>query len=233
MKTQTIKGIIIGSIDYKESSKIVYLLTRYGKISVKALGSKNIKKGLLPFITTMNYVEAIITESDFPTLIDYAVIDTFDQIKNDLKKQLWFSYIFEIISKLSQDANYERIFDFVLNIINFGINNDGFLTAMIFQVKILYAFGVQPVLKKCVVCGNNPHYFSIKNGGAICNNHYNNSCESNHIYNMIYDFYYFDIKNGNLEILKKYDLNLLFKIITIYYNDHVNINLKGINSLIF
>ena len=78
MTTTNFEGIVIGSIPYQETSKIVYLYTKYGKISVKALGSQTQKKGLLPFITTMNRVEAITTDSDFPTLKDYSLIDSYN-----------------------------------------------------------------------------------------------------------------------------------------------------------
>ena len=45
-----IEGIIISTVDYKESSKIINILTKEeGIIGVIAKGSKNIKSQLLPF----------------------------------------------------------------------------------------------------------------------------------------------------------------------------------------
>ena len=86
MQTSNIEGITLSSIDYKEKSKIVYIYTKYGNISYKALGSLNQKKGMLPLITTMNQLNVILTQSKFPTAIDYTLLNSYDDIKNDLKK---------------------------------------------------------------------------------------------------------------------------------------------------
>ena len=65
------KGIVIGSIDYKEKSKIVYLYTPNGKESVLAGGAKSIKGGMLGFTNTLNYVEYVKTQSNLPKLVEY------------------------------------------------------------------------------------------------------------------------------------------------------------------
>ena len=123
MENIKIKGIVLNAIDYKESSKIVYIYTSLGIISVRALGAKKQSRGILPFITTMNYCEAIITNSDFPKLIDYSLFDSFNNIKADLKKELWFSYMLEIISKIPKDAPHDKIFPLVLKIFSLGEDN--------------------------------------------------------------------------------------------------------------
>lgn len=233
METIKVKGIVLGSIDYKETSKIVYLFTDVGKISVKALGSKKVKKGLLPFITTMNYVEAIITDSEFPSLIDYSIIDTYSYIKDNLNSELWFSFILEIVSKLPSDIEYSRVYDFLLRILELGKDNNPMLLTIIFMTKILYSFGVNPILKKCIICGSEPSYFSIKNGGALCNIHNISGTYDKKILDYITRIYYFNIYEEDLNTLNDVDLYEIFKVIINYYENHVNIYLKGLNSLIF
>jgi len=68
-----IKGLVISSIDYKEKSKVVYLYTPNGHDSVKAYQSKDFKKGLLGFTTTLNEVSYVKTNSKFSTLMEYSV----------------------------------------------------------------------------------------------------------------------------------------------------------------
>ena len=65
MKTE---GIILNTLDYKETSKIVHLYTPYGKISVKALGANKPKNGLLGFTTIGNWCSFVATDAEIKTL---------------------------------------------------------------------------------------------------------------------------------------------------------------------
>lgn len=235
MENLKIKGIVVGSLDYKETSKIVYLYTKLGKISVKALGAKAKKSKTLSFTSTLNLVDAIITNSNFPTLIDYSLISQNSFIKENLKTNLFINFIFEIVNKLPTDINHERTYDFLVRILehaNKGV--DPLLLTILFQFKILSVFGVAPLLKKCVKCGNDKIIsFSIKDGGALCNN-----CNHSHTFNhdilkQLIELYYFDDKTANFDIFKDYDLIKLFNLVNLYYDNHVHMYLKGLNTLIF
>lgn len=228
------EGFVLSSIEYKEKSKIVYLFTRNGKISFRALGSNNMKKGLLPLITSMNKLNVIISNSNFPKAIDYTLINSFEYIKNDLKKSLWFSFILEILSKIDENLYNERIYNLVDKLFDLGKEYDGLFLTTIFMIKMTYSFGIAPILKKCVLCGNlNTNGFSIKDGGAICVNHNIKNIYDKKILEMIYNIYYFDIYNDDLNNIKDYDYLELFNLINLYYKTHLDIYLKGLNSLIF
>ena len=71
MKTE---GIVFKAITYKETSKIVYLYTPNGKVSVKAIGSKNSKKKTFGFGEIGNIVSFVATDSSFPTINEYEII---------------------------------------------------------------------------------------------------------------------------------------------------------------
>lgn len=233
MTTTNFEGIVIGSILYKETSKIVYLYTKYGKISVKALGSQNQKKGLLPFITTMNRVEAITTDSDFPTLKDYSLIDSYQCIKEDIKKTLWSLFIIEIISKLTPDSDHKRIYPLLIRCLELMNDNNPMLIGLMFQIKMTYAFGVSPELKKCVICQNSDvKYFSVEKAGALCMNHKTSNSYGNELLNDIKELYYFNIYDGDINSLVDIDLIKCFNIINNYYENYVQIYLKTLNSLI-
>lgn len=87
---------------------------------------------MLPLITTMNQLNVILTESKFPTAIDYTLLNSYDDIKNDLKKSLWFSYILEIISKLPDDAPHERIYNLLKRLFEIANKCDGLMIGVIF-----------------------------------------------------------------------------------------------------
>ncbi len=233
MNNLEIEGITLSSIEYKEKSKIVYLYTKYGKISYKALGSLNQKKGMLPLITSMNDLKVIMTDNKFPTALDYTIIDNYDYIKNDLKKSLWFSYILEIVSKIPEDAPHDRIFMLLKKLFELAKKYDGLVLGVIFMIKMTYSFGVSPQFGKCVYCKSNEiHYFSVKDGGALCRNHYKKSSYSKNILDEITTIYYLNIYKEELDKILDYDFKKLFNIMNEYYTEFVHIYLKGLNSLI-
>ncbi len=233
MSNITIKGIVLSSINYKESSKIVYLYTNIGKISVRALGSKKQKRGLLPFITTMNYVEAIITDTEFPTLIDYTLISSYDEIKNDIKSNLWHSYMLELLSKIDDNLYAERIFNLTINMFDRNDINP-MLKGIMYQTKMLLPLGVRPILKKCSQCEKEDvKYFNISAGGALCESCNCSKSYDKEILNLMTRLYYFDIKNDDINIFNECDLFKIFEVLNLYYKTHTHITLKGLNSLIF
>lgn len=226
-------GIVLNSIDYKESSKIVYLYTKEGIKSIKVLGAKNQKKGYLPFLMPVSYVEFIYTNSKFPTLIDYSIINSYKEIKSDLKKELLISYMFEILSKIPEDASNERIFPLVLKLLDLTSIYDPRLIVTIFKVKMLYTFGVAPSFKTCAECGSSDvYYFNVLKGGAVCKNCSNLKSYNNDILNIIKNMYYIDIYNKPLDIFKDINIKEIFDIVEEYYKVHVNIYTKGINSIL-
>ena len=194
MKTE---GIVFKAITYKETSKIVYLYTPNGKVSVKAIGSKNSKKKTFGFGEIGNIVSFVITDQDFPTLIEY-----------------------EILNYLPDDSIHNKIYPFIKDIMLNLLDNP--LKALsIFLIKMTYNFGVAPKFDSCIICGNkNNLLFSVSKGSVICNN-----CNNGYIDNIdIWMEYYKDKKN--IKEYKDTDFKLLLKRINEYYLIHAHINLK-------
>lgn len=234
MQTIEIEGIVIGSIAYKETSKIVYLYTEHGRISVRALGSLRQKKGMLPLVTTMNRLECIMTDREFPNAIDYTLIDSYDVIKSDLKRNLWASFMLEIVSKLTEDSPHDRIYPMLKRSLELLKDNDPLSVGVMFQLKMLYGFGVAPSLRKCVKCGSmDVVSFSIKSGGALCQNHNEAGSYDKNELEEIRRVYLFDIYNGSMDDISDIDFLKLFRLVNIYYENHIHINLKALSSLIF
>lgn len=231
METLKIKGIIIRSIDYKETSKIVYCITSIGKLSVRALGTKSYKNKNFNFNEILSYVEMEITDSEFPSLIDYNVINSFDNIKNDLKSYLWMGYLCEFLNKLPNDIPSERVFNYLVDVLH-KINNykTSFLVAMMTQIKFLPLFGIKPNMTECVICGAKPTHISVKHGGGVCTNHKE---KEDILIDDILKLYNFDIKNNDLSSLENIDLNMVLNFVTHYYKYHEDLELKSLNSIIF
>lgn len=229
------KGIILGSIDYSENSKIVYVFTPFGRLSVMARGAKKLRSKFNGFAQTLNYVEMIITNSSFPSIIDYSIIEEYKEVKKDLKKVLWMSLNLELMNKLPNDIPHERCLNFLLRILrraNEAVNV--ILLTDIFFLKMLKVFGVEPNFRQCVVCGSNHHLveFSVEQGGALCITHSKNPHDEKTL-KCLEKLYYFDDKIGDFSSLEEIDFHSIFHSIRKYYVDHVNIKLIGFDSLLF
>lgn len=234
MDNINICGIVINSIDYKESSKIVYLYTKKGRISVKVLGAKSQKKGFLSFIMPLTLLNAYITNKEFPTLVEYNIINSYKDIKDDLKKELAFSYILEILNKIPYDSPHEKIYNLLINLFDLSEYYDAMLLCLIFKIKMLYTFGVNPNFKECSMCGSKDvYYFSVSLGGAVCKKCSHIGLYDKSILDILKYIYYMDLSKESLDKLKEINVKEIFDIVTKYYKEHVNISLKGYKSLIF
>ncbi|MCR5787225.1 MAG: DNA repair protein RecO, partial [Acholeplasmatales bacterium] len=217
-------GIVIRTIHFNESSEIVHVLTNQGIISVMVKGARRYKSHKLSFCIPMTKVSFKVTSSKISSLIDYTILNDYSIIKEDLKKNLWFSYILEIVNKLPDNSYYRNIYNLIDKIFELGSFNNPMLLIMIAQTKLLKIYGVEPELKKCVICGKpNLDFFSISNGGFVCNNCSANDKTNAKPYLDIRTLYYFDIYNGNLNDLSNIDLKDVFLNLKAYYDYYVDI----------
>lgn len=219
MKTE---GIVISSIDYKESSKIVNLYTPNGKISVNAKGALNPKKGMLGFITTGNVVSFVTTDTKTKTMTEYQLEYSVYNLNQSIEKLKAFAVIIDIIKEISDDVNHEKCYEFIKKILLSLKDNDTKKVLSVFLIKMLYVFGIAPNLKSCVKCNNMNNLVSFNTylGGALCNN-----CSSLDYDRLnLWNEYYYDKKD-----IGKYsdtDFNKLLDEISTYYSYHMGINLK-------
>ena len=96
LKLQKVQGIIISESNYSETSKLLKIVTReYGLISVMAKGAKSIKSKLRAFTTKLTYADFQIyyKEDKISTLISADIINPFINIKSDLLKVSYASFI--------------------------------------------------------------------------------------------------------------------------------------------
>ena len=217
MKTE---GIVFKAITYKETSKIVYLYTPNGKVSVKAIGSKNSKKKTFGFGEIGNIVSFVMTDQDFPTLIEYEILNSAYKYTNSFDSIMALGKIIEILNYLPDDSIHNKIYPFIKDIMLNLLDNP--LKALsIFLIKMTYNFGVAPKFDSCINCGNkNNLLFSVSKGSVICIN-----CNNGYIDDIdIWMEYYKDKKN--IKEYKDTDFKLLLKRINEYYLIHAHINLK-------
>ena len=171
-----IEGIIVSTVDYKESSKIINIFTKdEGIIGVLARGSKRLKSNISASSNVLTYGVFHIRarNNGIGNLLDVDVINNFKCIKSDLLKINYSFFLLELASQVYRHDNDNNIYKLLID----GLNkiNDGYdenvITAII-ELKMLDYLGIRPVIDKCVSCGNSDDIVTISSykGGYLCKN---------------------------------------------------------------
>lgn len=177
------EGIILKSVKYGETSKILYLYTKEGNKTflLKAASkytSKNFSLG--SDITKIGY--SFVKGNGFDIITTGKVIDGYNHIKSDQKRLFSTLEVIEIASHLSIHIDDSLTFySFLSNVLE-KINNSNYfeMYKRIFKLKTLYLLGVGPVFSYCIKCNtkNEKLFFDLFNGGTYCVKHKNNQIKT-------------------------------------------------------
>ncbi len=228
---ETVEGIIITTIDYKESSLILNIITKkYGLIGVISKGCKKIKSPLRSVSTKMTYgnFNIIYKNSKLSILNSVDVIDNFKNIKKDITKISYSAYLLELTNQVLKENNDSSIYGLLITgLKKIDEGYDPLVILNIIELKYLEYLGVMPSLDSCYICGNN-EVVTVSNGGYVCNNCLTNEkIVSTKTIKLLRMFYYVDItKISNIDIsveVKKEINNFLNE----YYSMYTAIYLKS------
>ena len=233
MKLEKVKGIIIKDINYKESSKILHILTReYGNIGVISKGCRNMKSKLRSVSSKLTYGYFYISKKDeLSILIEVDIIDDLKNIKKDFSKIGYLSYLVDLTNQVIKETNNFSLFDIMSSAIE-KINSgfDPMIITNIVELKFLDDLGVKPIIDCCSICGSKEEIVTISSdtGGYICRNCYTNQYVVDlKTIKLLRMFYYVDIsKIKELNILdkNKYEIN---NFLTSYYERYTGLYLKS------
>jgi len=218
-----VEGIIVSTVDYKESSKIINIFTKEdGIIGIIAKGSKNLKNKLHSTTTILSYGTFYLNykENKISTLEEVDIINYFKEIRKDIYKTNYALFLLELTTKVYNQEKNKNIYDILLS----GIEkiNEGYdpiIITNIIELKLLENLGIKPNFNHCVNCKNKNDIVTISSykGGYICKN----CVKEEYIYNiktlkLIPMFYYLDLKK-----IKKIDISEpIKKEINLFINDY-------------
>ncbi|MFW5890731.1 MAG: DNA repair protein RecO [bacterium] len=222
---ETVEGVILKQINFKESSKIVYLYTKNGLISVLAHGVNKLKSPYLNLVRVFSHVKLSVSGKNLKTLRDGEVINRYLELTNDFVKYTYVLHLLEIIYYFSgHDHNHEKLLLFIIKIFNKIKDTDNYIPYInMVELKLLFLLGIQPVLDKCVLCGKQSNLsFSVEDGGLCCKEHLSKLNFSLETVKLLKKLYYFDIEKDKLTDYKKSEIINLRKLIDDYYEYHLN-----------
>lgn len=215
MATYKTKGIIIKRRNFGEADKLIIVFCdREGKIKAKAKGVRRILSkngGSIELFTLSDFIFA--EGKIFDVLVSATIIDSYKNLKRDLKKTAIAYYFSELVDKLTLEkegnSNIFNLLNNAFSILNeFSISSLSYFSIIsYFELNLLSLLGYAPQLGRCVHCHNKIepkiNYFSSQLGGMLCCN-----CQKN-------DKNALEISKNCIKILKiilKYDLKILVKI---------------------
>jgi DNA repair protein RecO (recombination protein O) len=175
-KTQ---AIVLRTLDYGESDRIVTFYTaEFGKVKGIAKGARRSTKRFANTLEPFSCLELIFSRRhpDGLALVEAgAVINYFPQIRRDLKKTLYASYMIDITDQftLENKTNTElfRLVGDFLELLDLGSVSEDLVR--FFEMRLLRLVGYEPVLDRCVACqapveNGAMYHFSVRDGGLKC-----------------------------------------------------------------
>lgn len=229
-----VEGIVLNTRDFGESSRILNVLTKeYGLIGIMAKGCKRLKSDIKGVSEKLSYAYFNIyyKEDKLSTLANDDVINIFANIKKDITKISFASFLLELTEQVVKQNNSEDIYQLLINsLIKINEGFDPLIITNIVELKYLDYLGVMPVIDSCSVCGSKTSIATISSfkGGYVCNNCLTNEkLVSDKTIKLIRLFYYVDIsKISKLEIsnLEKKEIN---EFLDEYYDSYTGLYLKS------
>ena len=178
IKSFEVQGIVVSSVDYKESSKILKVFTReLGIVSVMARGAKRAKskmQNLTSIFTLANFT--LNRSKDFFYLEDGVILDLNIHLREDIKNIYAAQLCLELVNRSVVENEPQRdIFDLLAKSIRFlGISPNKHRLISMFLIKYISLMGYRPRLAQCVICSKKDMEkkgFSIEYGGICCIDH--------------------------------------------------------------
>ncbi len=232
MEIKKVTGIIVSEKEYKESSKLLNIITKeYGLISVIAKGAKNLKSKLRVVTTKLTYAEFQIyyREGKLSTLICADIKNPFNNIKQDLLKVSYASFITELSMQVIKQTSKDNVFDILISSLEkIEEGYDSTIITNILELKYLSYLGIKPNFDNCVCCKNEKILtVSVEKGGFICTKcHTNEKIVSSKTLKMLRMLYYVDISKIskiNVSDLVRKEID---EFIDEYYDKYTGLYLK-------
>ena len=170
------KGLVLRAVDYKESDKILTVLTKdYGKITISARGARKPKSKYTATSQLLAYSEFHFEErSGRYYLREGRAIELFAGLQQDITKLALGAYMVELLEAVS-DADYMDA-----GLLSFGLNSlhmlscgerDVRLVKAAFEIRLMCLAGYKPELEFCMKCRcaqMSEPMLHINGGGVHC-----------------------------------------------------------------
>lgn len=172
-------ALVLRSVDYSETSKVVTLYSReYGKLKVLAKGGRRLKSRFEVALDLLSVCSiAVIRKptAELDLLTEAVLLERFDGLRHDLPALYAAYYVAEVLDGLTQVADpHAPLFDATLEALRrLATQSDRLLALSRFQMLLLLHLGYAPNLESCAGCGASAKVgsraeYSLSAGGLVC-----------------------------------------------------------------
>lgn len=171
-----VEGIVISAVDYKESSKIINILTKEeGIIGALARGCKNPKSKVSATSNILCYGNFHLNyqNKNLPTIIEIDLLDSFKQIRKDLIKLNFSVFLLDLSGQVYKHEQNKNIYQLLIEgLIKINEGLDAQIITNIIELKLLEYLGIKPIMDCCVNCQTTKDIVTISSykGGYLCKN---------------------------------------------------------------
>jgi len=182
MPVYTTHAIVIRSLPYGESDKIVTFFTKnFGKLKAIAKGARRSKRRFQNALDLFTHVRLIFFDREGMGLARAEgcdILNSFPKIREDLKKIFFGHYFLELVNEMAGEREaHPEVFELLLAFLSTLEREEakeGYLR--IFEIRMLSLFGYRPNMRHCNICkkgmddlkGLGAIFFSLEKGGLIC-----------------------------------------------------------------
>ena len=231
---EKISGIILAETPYRETSKIIHVLSKeHGLIGIIAKGAKSLKSPLRATtnIYTYAYFYIYYKENKLSILNQVDVINNYLNIRTDIVLISYMAYLCDLTRQVVKQNSDDNILDLLLSALNkIDKNLDPVIITNIIELKYLDYLGIGLNLDSCIKCGRKTNIVTIDAdlGGYICQNCYQDEIIIQpKTIKLIRMYYYVDINSiSKIDITKsiKDEINTF---INRYYDRYSGLYLKS------
>ena len=158
MSETVLKGLVLRTADYKESSKMLTVLTdSMGKISISARGATRLKSRIAAACQPMAFSEMTVSESKERYYLKEAnTLELFSGLTADLKDYALGCYFLELLDASCPETVEEP------EALTLGLNalwllsegkKDPRIVKSSFELRLMTLLGYQPETEQCAACG--------------------------------------------------------------------------------
>lgn len=233
MKIISTRGIVVSTTPFKETSKIINIFTEdMGVIGCISKGCKSLKSKLRLPSEKFAYgtFHLYYNEKGISTLIEGDIENYFLNIKSDILKISYLSYICELAIYVYKESESNEVFKLMEDaILKIEENHNPMIITNILELQYLNYIGINLNLDECVKCGSSKVVtLSMSKGGYICS-----QCRENEplvdekVLKLLRLYYYVDIsKITNLDI-DDTTSKTINQILCEYYDEYSGVRLKS------
>ena len=175
-RSRRVDALILRHTRWGEADRLLTVFTReLGKVKVIAKGVRKIKSRKAGHLEPFMHTSLQLAQGrDWWIVTQAEVIEPFSELRTDLQKTGYASYIIELLDRFTyEDGPNQPLYRLALEtLLRLAKGDPLFVVIRYYEVRVLDLMGFRPQLFNCLICGEQiqavDQYFSVMQGGVLC-----------------------------------------------------------------